>query len=341
MSGVAHDRSAPLAATPRERPRLKIVYVGSHWDYGDPARGVSFEEMTIRRALEGMGHEVSAYDFFERFHAVGRDEMNRELGQFVRGHAPDLAVFFLFGDEIAAETIAGLTRAGIKTFNWFADDHWRFDSFSRRIAPSFSLVSTTDPAAVPKYRALGVPVVLAQWAYNAHLDVDPEPELRYDVTFVGQRYGSRPKVIETLRRAGFEVRCWGFGWDDGRISPEEMLGVFAQSRVNLNFADSWGGNWWRRRRVVPQIKARVFEVPGTGGFLLTQRAPHLDRYFEPDVEIGVFDAERDLVERVRHWLTNEDLRRAAARAGRDRVLAEHTYDHRFDEIFRAAGLTDG
>jgi spore maturation protein CgeB len=89
----------------------------------------------------------------------------------------------------------------------------------------------------------------------------------------------------------------------------------------------------------PQIKGRNFEVPGCGGFLLTERVPHLERYFELGREVAVYDDAADLVEQVEYWLGHEEERAAVADAGHRRVLAEHTYDHRFAEIFAALGLS--
>ena len=58
---------------------LRIAYVAARWDYGDPARGLSFEETNFRSALEGAGHEVHAYDFMTRHRELGGDAMNDEL----------------------------------------------------------------------------------------------------------------------------------------------------------------------------------------------------------------------------------------------------------------------
>jgi spore maturation protein CgeB len=87
-----------------------------------------------------------------------------------------------------------------------------------------------------------------------------------------------------------------------------------------------------------QIKGRNFEVPGCGGFILTERAPHLERYFEPGEEVGVYDNENDLINQVGRWLADDAARAAVADAGYRRVMAEHTYDHRFAAIFDAMGL---
>jgi spore maturation protein CgeB len=323
------------------KERLRIAYVAARWDYGDPRRGPSFEESNFRGALEGAGHEVFPYDFMTRYQQVGRAAMNAELERFVRDIDPDFAMFVLFKDEIRPETIRRLTDAGVVTFNWFCDDHWRFDDFSRHYAPAFSLVSTTHPESVARYHASGYDrVVLSQWACNHYAYDRQGLEPTHDVTFVGQRYGDRPKIVEEIRAAGFDVRCWGFGWDNGRLDHEAMVRVFETSRINLNLSNSWTGTWWRRRPATGQIKARVFEVPGSGGFLLSESVPHVERYFAIGAELATFDGTRDLVDKIGYWLDRENERVQAADRAYARVRAEHTYDHRFGEIFAAAGLRD-
>src|SRR5439155_14741152 len=102
--------------------------------------------------------------------------------------------------------------------------------------------------------------------------------------------------------------------------------------------NSWTGRWWQRRAPVSQIKARVFEVPGYGGFLLTEAVPHVEDYFAVGSELATFEGTSDLIEKITHWLNHEDERAHAAERGYARVRAEHTYNHRFNQIFGAAGL---
>lgn len=317
----------------------RIAFVAQQWDYGDPARGHSFEYSTFYEALNGMGCEVVLYDFASREREIGRSAMNDELMTVVRSEAPDLVFFFLFKDEIAPETIKTLTAEGYTTCNWFADDHWRFETFSKHIAPAFSFVATTDPTSASKYREMGCRSILTQWASTpAALPV--ERRYGYDVSFVGQRYGERPRAIRRLQKAGIDVACFGFGWDRGRVTEAEMRDIFVTSRINLNFTASYGGRLWKRHPVRSQIKARIFEVTGAGGFLLTEQAPGLTDYFEPDREIGVFETSSDLVDAVSFWLENDTLRERAADAAYRSVCSKHTYAHRFSEILRVAGLHD-
>lgn len=329
---------------------MRVLYVAMAHDYGDPARGPSFEETNFRSALEGMGHEVVAYDFLARVSEIGHAEMNAELVRREREVEPDIVFFFLFKDEIDPAAIEAMRAP---TVNWFADDHWRFEDFTRRYAPALDWSVTTDHDSLPKYRALGVEnVVLSQWACNRYAYSRRSDELRYDVTFVGQPHGDRVEVVERLRAAGIAVQCWGHGWPGGRLEQDEMVEVFSTSRLNLNLANSSTNPWTLRMRLGAiarlrrpwdpprrsQIKGRTFEVPGSGGFLLTDRVPHLEEYFELEKECSAFTSTDELIEKIHYWLDRPEERAAVAEAGYRRVLAEHTYDHRFAEIFSRMGL---
>src|SRR3954454_16352898 len=180
-------------------------------DYGNPERGPSFEETNFRSALEGMGHEVVAFDFMERERLAGKDATRRELLAMAAGVRPDVSFFCLFTDQLDRKTIEGVRReGGAPAVNWFADDHWRFDSYTRRMAPAFDLAVTTDADALPKYEAagLGDRVLLSQWACNRYAYRRRGDGIEHEVTFVGQPHGNREEIIERLVAAGHAVECW-------------------------------------------------------------------------------------------------------------------------------------
>jgi spore maturation protein CgeB len=330
---------------------MHILYVAMRHEYGDPGRGLSFEEVNFRSALEGMGHQLRTFDFMDRARRDGVARMRDDLVAVADECKPDLALFFLFTDQLDTRTIEAVGRVGgCPTVNWFADDHWRFEDFTRHLAGAFDLAVTTDEDSLPKYRQLPhTRVHLSQWACNRYSYGRVTTETRHELTFVGQPHGERRKTVARLADAGLPVECWGFGWPAGTIEHDGMVEVFASSRINLNLSNSSHvpGLKATLRRLLrfnpplprpPQIKGRNFEVPGCGGFLLTERVPHLERYFELDREVAIFDGEDDLVEKARHWMEHEDERAAVAEAGYRRVISEHTYDHRFTAIFEELGL---
>jgi spore maturation protein CgeB len=102
-----------------------------------------------------------------------------------------------------------------------------------------------------------------------------------------------------------------------------MYTIFNSSAISLNFANSRGRN---------QIKARTFEVPGAGGFLLTDVAPGIEEFFEPNEEIVCFEDIADLAKKIRFYLGNLDARDRVAAMGFSRVLRDHTFDARLEKL---------
>jgi spore maturation protein CgeB len=87
-----------------------------------------------------------------------------------------------------------------------------------------------------------------------------------------------------------------------------------------------------------QIKGRTFEAPGCGGFLLTGPADNLEDYYTSGREITTYRTFGELIDTIRYYLDHEHERAKIAGAGYRRTLAEHTYLHRFRQIFQTMGL---
>jgi len=210
------------------------------YDYGDPARGSCYEYTHFFETLQRMkGITVRLFPFDEILRREGREKMNARLLETADWGA-DLYFFVLFTDEIQEQTIEEVAkRSGAMTVNWFGDDHWRFQTFSKYWGPLFQWVVTTDPASVPLYRAAGCrQVIQSQWAFN-HFGVAPGPAQEdLDVTFIGQVHSNRASLISKLQRRGVQVQCWGKGWNNGYLTREEMVRTIRRSRINLNFSSS-------------------------------------------------------------------------------------------------------
>ena len=252
---------------------MKILYIASKYDYGKPERGYGFEHYNFYDSLVKMDnkkHEIFYFPFDEIMINHGKKEMNRLLIETALKEKPDFCFFFLFTDEIKKETIKEITeKGGAITFNWFADDHWRFDGFSRHYAPYFNFVSTTDSEAVEKYYKIGYKnVIKTQWACNHFLykpapDFDFErPEYKHDVTFVGQPHGNRKAIVEKMIKNNMKVECWGYGWRNGKIDQEKMIRFFSESKINLNLTKSM--NSWTVRGMAHLFFKR------SNGFILPQ-----------------------------------------------------------------------
>ena len=253
---------------------------------------------------------------------------------------PELILTVLLGYEIWLEMLDYLSRSlGVPVLNWGTDDSWKYAQFSRYVAAHVDCYATTSSQALEHAVRDGFKNwLLTQWAASDTRLAQPLPaaECRYAVSFVGSAYGNRMRWIEMLRNHGIGVECFGHGWPNGAVSAAQVAAIVRESRISLNFGDSG----LQLRGVVPyrsrQIKARVFEVPGAGGFLLTQPADGLERCYRDREEIAVFDSDEELLSRIRYYLEHPDERDRVALAGHERTRREHTYTQRFVELIRHA-----
>ena len=311
---------------------MNILCVLGEHAYGDPGRGEGYEFVNFLPAFRRLGHRVSLFESFSREPYADFAMLNRALLRRVEETTPDVVFCVLMQYEVWTETLHMIRNCGPALVNWATDDSWKYRMFTRLIASEFDLLVTTYPDILPRYRRDGIHHVhLSQWAANADRLLPPLPaaDCRYEVSFVGAAYGHRRLMIESLRREGVDVTCFGYGWPAGPIPTTQVSAIIRQSRVSLNFSE---GSRETRDPATRQIKARVFEVPGYGGCLLTEHAPNLERYFVVGEEICSFDGAGGLVDAVKALLARPEQRDEIAHRGFARVSREHTYDQRFSAM---------
>lgn len=319
---------------------MKVLCVLGRYNYGSIDRGDGYEYANFTSAFRAIGWDVEVFDSLARTQFQNFAELNEALLQTASSFDPDFILLVLMHYEIWSETLdllRGKTSAVL--VHWATDDSWKYKQFSRFLAPHFDIHATTYRGALATSMRDGLNnVVLTQWAASGSTLQDPlaANQCRYPVSFIGTNYGNRGAWISALRKHGIEVACFGHGWPGGAISAEQIPLIIRESVISLNFGDSgivWDGWSPRRSR---QIKARAFEVPGYGGFLLTQPAEDLDQYFEIGGEIALFESPDELARKIKHYLTHPNERDAIALAGHLRVRREHTYEERFRNLVNLA-----
>lgn len=79
----------------------------------------------------------------------------------------------------------------------------------------------------------------------------------------------------------------------------ELPQVYYLSRINLNIT---------LHCITSGIPARVFEIMGVGGFVISNYQPEIEELFKIDKEIVVYRSFEELEEKVRYYLANERKR---------------------------------
>ena len=326
---------------------MKIAPILLRYDYGLKSRGDSLEYKGFYPSLKEITNEV--YPFWYDEYLDKREELQKEVIKFVDDIKPDVLFFVLYKGAFDFATLDYLKSKYI-TINWFCDDHWRFDGFTKYQAPHFTYSITTDKFALNKYKKMHYKnVILSQWAsFGSSKDIDFEAiKYNYDISFVGGISGYRKWLVEQLKEAGINVECFGAGWKNGRVSYEEMVKILKTSKINLNISNSVSFDiryvlssersqqeFMRSAKRIEQLKARNFEIPAFGGFQLTNYTPSLENYFNIGSEVAVYMSIDDLILQIKYYLDNEEERKQITINGYKRAINEHTYLNRLKDIFK-------
>jgi spore maturation protein CgeB len=319
---------------------MKILCVFGQHAYGNQARGEGYEHANFLPAFAALGHQVELFDSFDRGQYRDFADLNLRLIERIQTFQPDVIFCVLMAYEVWFETLDLIrSKSPAVVINWGTDDSWKFWQFTRFLAKHVDLHVSTHADILSEAAKFGVTnMTTSQWAAASSRLADPLPSLdcAYDVSFVGAAYGNRRAQVDAMARRGIEVTCFGHGWPRGTVDSQEMNRIFRSSRVSLNFADSQlqmsGLKFWRSRF----IKARTFEVPGAGGFLLSEQDDKLAPYFNVGTEMVTYRNDDEMAEKIRYYLKHSDERDAIAQAGHQRVLSEHLYEKRFAPILERA-----
>ncbi len=345
--------------------KLKILYTGIQKENYSQKRGFGFEYNNFYLTLKSMpGMEVFEYPL-DSILEKGRKRFNEDLLELVKNEKPDLFFSFMFTDELDKQTLKEIKNL-TTSIAWFSDDSWRFYNYTRYWSPYFTWIITTYSWIPDFFKKIGYfNIIRSQWGANAY---DYKPILvdkDIDVSFIGQYNSNRDQVISELRRAGINVFVRGWKWSEGRISQQDMIKVFSRSKINLNINSQPRRFRWKsfarlflRRSAgwiipdfnlvnnfyswmnigVPQIKARPFELAACKTFVISGFADDLDKFYKENEEMVFYRSTEELIEKIKRYLPLETEREKIADAGYKRTLAEHTYQKRFEDIFKRIGL---
>lgn len=202
------------------------------------------------------------------------------------------------------------------------DDDWLFDHYTRWYAQLFDLSLTTSNIVKSKlnqfgYNSLSIPYFYPKYELPKKLYKEL---LSKDVVFVGLVRGKqgREKYINHIKQNGIKIHI--FGNDSYKLSKEQMDYIYYHSKIVINFSGVNNdmkdiNNFEPDISRKTQIKARVFEVLRTGGFLVTEYTPDIDYFFTDKKDLVTFRSKEELLNIIKFYLKNEKERKKIAKSG--------------------------
>jgi spore maturation protein CgeB len=347
---------------------MKIAFYGSsllssYWN------GAATYYRGLLRDLAGRGYDITFYepDAFDRqqhkdmeapewarsaVYDATPEALRRVLEEARKADivvkASGVGVF----DTELLEGIVAHSRPDAMRIFWDVDaaatlDEMRGDSHHpvRRTLPELDMVLTYGggPPVIEAYESFGarrcVPV------YNAldpttHHPVEPDPAFAADLAFLGNRLPDREARVEEFfvkpaeRLPQRSCLIGGNGWETkgmpanvrhlGHVythqhnafncTPLAVLNVARDSMAHIGFSPA----------------TRVFEAAGAAACLITDAWEGIELFLTPDEEVLVARDGQDVADHVAA-LTPERAR-SIGQAALSRILAEHTYAHRGEQV---------
>lgn len=153
-----------------------------------------------------------------------------------------------------------------------------------------------------------------------------EATLRYRLDCVKATLPFKPLIAGDdgwLRLIPGEGRLWR---RHGELSYyDELPRFYPRSAVNFNCTS---------KQMKGAVNQRVFDVPATEAFVITDWREQLEGLFEPGREVVCYRGPEEATELIARYLASPEERLAVSRAARKRILAEHLYEHRLEAIIQ-------
>jgi hypothetical protein len=201
-----------------------------------------------------------------------------------------------------------------------------------------SLVLCWDREAVDTARRYGIthathfPMAVNQRIFSASLDAAVERDI--PIVFAG---GPSPERVATLRAiADLGLQVYGYdpeGWGGDAalraacrpalMDRREMAQTYGRSTLAVNVTRPHGPS---------SLNMRVYEAMASGCLLLTDDRADVHALFTEGEHLLVYRSPADLRQLVERYLADAAGCRRIATAGRERVLAAHTYDVRLQGV---------
>ncbi|MEA5466502.1 CgeB family protein [Leptothoe sp. PORK10 BA2] len=153
------------------------------------------------------------------------------------------------------------------------------------------------------------------------------PRLKAEGT---NRIFKRREVNSSLN---FNPYCGQVG---GYLSDDDFVATISQAKIVIGINQRFGVIGSKEGYVSGRL--RDFEIPACGAFYMAQRYPELDIYYREGDEIEMWSSIAELKAKVDYYLRHEQEILKIAKRAREKVLRDHTWEHRFSLILKRLGL---
>jgi spore maturation protein CgeB len=272
----------------------------------------------------------------------------RAISKIIEEEKPDFIMHTK--DELPAESFRELAKT-VKVIMWYPDPvipEWLLP-----YVKASDVFLTMSEGLIPEFKQYNPNVFWLTQAFGPSFfetgsitkqDIDFYSS---DVAFVGNlgsknQYLSRRSYLDRVIRSGVNLKWWGPKIPRKISTLPLVLGKLGKA-YGGKFV--WGAEYAKVAQLsrvflafdsMPHIRksmsARMYTAVGSGAFYMCQHVDGIEEVLEPGKEIVTFRSENDMIDLIKYYLQKDELRREIADAGRNRVLKEHSYKVRMNQM---------
>jgi len=315
---------------------LKIFYLGTdeHQD-----KSGFLQALAQFATVEYFTEEDGSYGHAKEYGDDSKKRYSKRLSHLIEISEESYDIFMMqsWGSTIDVETLLELKhKYGFKVIQIGMDDRHAFwvdykkEKGVAGLLPAIDLALTTSPESVEWYNKENIPSVFFPEASSDYIFYPENIEKIYDVGFVGGKYGIREDIVDALVESGIDVKCYGNGWDTGRLPLDKTNEFYNQCKIVLGVgAIGYCGDFF-------SLKLRDFDVPMSGGCYVTSNNSDLLDLYDKD-EIILYDDVDDCVKKISELLRDNRYVEFSEK-GYKRAKRDHTYQNRFVQLFNVLGI---
>ena len=295
-----------------------------------------------KAGFEQNGHMVISFDPAGEAHPV------RALFRIIKEQKPDFIMHTK--DELPADAFRELAEE-VKVIMWYPDPV--IPDWLPPYVKASDVFLTMSEGLIPEFKQYNHNVFWLTQAFEPSFfetgsitkqDIDIYSS---DVAFVGNlgsknQYLARRSYLDSVIRSGVNLKWWGpriprkfstlpliFGklgmsYGGKFVWGEEYAKVAQLSRIFLAF-DSMP-------HIRKSMSARMYTAVGCGAFYMCQHVEGIEEVLEPGKEIVTFRSEHEMIDLIRYYLQNDDVRKSISEAGKKRIMRDHTYEVRIRQL---------
>jgi spore maturation protein CgeB len=347
---------------------LKIAFFGSsilsaYWN------GAATYYRGLIRALNERGHSITffepdAYDrqkykdlentSYVKIVVYPSTEMgvhaslNQALENDIVIKASGVGVF----DELLESEMPGLKTQNRKVLFWDVDapatlDRMRNNTndYFRKLVPEYDLIFTYGGGEPVKKSYYEFGAKKCYPVYNAldpktHFSVKPDKRFYGDLGFIGNRLPDREERVDEffwkpaklLKDKKFLLG--GSGWNTTKNNENVILlgHIYTHEHNQFNCSVSTVLNVNRMSMATYGFSppTRIFEAAGAAACIICDKWQGIENFLEPDKECLVAQTGEEVADQIIHL--DKDRACNIGRTAQTRVLSEHTYSHRAQEV---------